>query len=79
MDERAKHLLSKAGLTSGRTNQRQLQSNRPGYSYVLNMPSWRRGFESTVPAFTVGEFAARGPPRSTPRGSMPQKRRSPDS
>lgn len=54
LDERAKRLLSKAGLTSGRTNQRQLQSNQPGASYALNLPTWRRDLESTVSA-PIGE------------------------
>lgn len=48
-----RHATSLANLnTLPTSNQRQLQSNRPGVSYVMKMPTWRRGAESTPPAPT---------------------------
>ncbi|KAK7697882.1 hypothetical protein SLS64_013135 [Diaporthe eres] len=48
-----RHTTSLASLSARTTtNQRQLQSNRPGASYVMNMPSWRRGSDSTLQTST---------------------------
>ncbi|KAI7775124.1 hypothetical protein LA080_007357 [Diaporthe eres] len=50
-----RHATSLANLSAQTTtNQRQLKSNRPGASYVLDMPTWRRDPGSTVPA-AIGE------------------------
>lgn len=46
-----RHTTSLADLSSVTTRTpRALQSNQPGASYVLNLPTWRRGPKSTVPA-----------------------------
>lgn len=62
-----RHTTSLADLSTRATsNQRQLQSNRPGASHVLNMPTWRRGPESTVPA-PIGERRQGARPSETDR------------
>lgn len=53
-----RHMTSLANLSIIATdNQRQLRSNQPGSSYVLNLPTWRRrsGREATPPATSGDE------------------------